>query len=133
MSFWGRRVSVKLLVAATAVAVLLLGVLAVAVTREEPREITLVARGMAFYLENGDLPNPTITVKPGERVRITLRNEERGIRHDFAVPSLRAALDPIGWNESSYVTFDAPDVPGLYEYWCRPHKMMMRGKIIVQE
>ena len=133
MSFWGRRVSVKLLVAATAAAVLLLGVLAVAVTREEPREITLVARGMAFYLANGDLPNPTITVKPGERVRITLRNEERGIRHDFAVPSLRAALDPLGWNESSYVTFDAPDVPGLYEYWCRPHKMMMRGKIIVQE
>jgi FtsP/CotA-like multicopper oxidase with cupredoxin domain len=73
MSFWGRRVSVKALIAATAVAVLLLGVLAVAVTRPA-REITLVARGMAFYLENGDLPNPTITVKPGERVRIMLRN-----------------------------------------------------------
>lgn len=131
MSFWGRRVSVKALIAATAVAVLLLGVLAVAVTRPA-REITLVARGMAFYLENGDLPNPTITVKPGERVRIMLRNEERGIRHDFAVPSLQAALDPLAWNESGYVTFEAPDVPGLYEYWCRPHKMMMRGKIVVE-
>jgi hypothetical protein len=127
MSFWGRRVSVKALIAATAVAVLLLGVLAVAVTRPA-REITLVARGMAFYLENGDLPNPTITVKPSERVRIMLR-----IRHDFAVPSLRAAVDPLGWNESDYVTFEAPDVPGLYEYWCRPHKMMMRGQIVVQE
>lgn len=130
MSFWGHRVSAKLVI--TAVTVLLLGVLAVAVTREEPREITLVARGMAFYLENGDLPNPTITVKPGERVRIVLRNEERGIRHDFAVPSLRAALDPLGWNESGSVTLDAPEVPGLYEYWCRPHKMMMRGKIVVE-
>ena len=132
MSFWGRRVSVKALIAATAVVVMLLGVLAVAVTRPA-REITLVARGMAFYLEDGDLPNPTITVKPGERVRILLRNEERGIRHDFAVPSLRAALEPLGWNESGYVIFEAPDVPGLYEYWCRPHKMMMRGQIVVQE
>ena len=130
MSFWGHRVSAKLVI--TAIAVLLLGVLAVAVTRPEPREITLVARGMAFYLENGDLPNPTITVKPGERVRIVLRNEERGVRHDFAVPSLRAALNPLGWNESGAVTFDAPDVPGLYEYWCRPHMMMMRGTIVVQ-
>ena len=130
MSFWGHRVSARLVI--TAVTVLLLGVLAVAVTREEPREITLVARGMAFYLENGDLPNPTITVKPGERVRVVLRNEERGIRHDFAVPGLRAALDPLGWNESGAVIVDAPDAPGLYEYWCRPHKMMMRGKIVVE-
>lgn len=129
MSFWGHRVSAKLVI--TAVAVLVLGVLAVAVTRPEPREITLVARGMAFYLENGDLPNPTITVTPGERVRIVLRNEERGIRHDFAVAGLRAAMNPLGWQETGEVTFDAPDVPGLYEYWCRPHMMMMRGKIMV--
>ena len=129
MSFWGHRVSAKLVI--IAVGVLLLGVLAVAVTHEEPRVITLVARGMAFYVENGDQPNPTITVRPGERVRIVLRNEERGIRHDFAVPGLRAALDPIGWNESADVTFDAPDVPGLYEYWCRPHRMMMKGKVVV--
>lgn len=130
MSFWGHRVSAKLVM--TAVAVLLLGVLAIAVTRPAPREISLVARGMAFYLEDGDLPNPTITVKPGERVRVRLLNQERGIRHDFAVPGLRAAMDSLGWNQSGDVTFEAPEQPGLYEYWCRPHMMMMRGKIIVQ-
>ena len=131
MSFWGRQVSVKLI--GTAVAVLLLGAFAFALTRPAPRDITLVVRGMAFYLENGDgLPNPVIQLQAGERVRITLRNEERGIRHDFAVPSLRATLEPIGWNESADVTFVAPDTPGTYEYWCRPHMLMMRGKIVVQ-
>ena len=132
MSVWGRHVSMKLI--GTAVVVLLLGALAVAVTRPAPRDVTLVVRGMAFYLEDGDgLPNPTIRLKAGERVRITLRNEERGIRHDFAVPSMQEALEPIGWNESAEVVFVVPDTPGSYDYWCRPHMLMMRGKIIVHE
>jgi hypothetical protein len=131
MSLWGYRVSVKLIV--TAVVVVLLGVFAVAVTRPEPREIRLVAKGMAFYLEDGDLPNPTIFLKPGERVRVVLSNQDRGLRHDFAVPSLNAALDPLTWNRSDDVVFEAPAEPGIYEYWCRPHMTMMRGKIVVQD
>jgi plastocyanin len=129
MSFWGHRVSAKLVV--TAVVMVLLGALTVALTRAAPREITLVVRGMAFYVEGNEQPNPTLTVKAGERVRIVLRNEERGIRHDFAMPAADAALDPIGWNESSAMTFVVPQSPGTYEYWCRPHMLMMRGKIIV--
>ena len=129
MSLWGRQVSVKLI--GTAVAVVLLGVLAYAVTRPAPREITLVAKGMAFYLEDGDVPNPTITLKPGERVRIVLNNLDRGLRHDFVVPSLDAALDPVSWDQSDDVVFVAPSEPGIYDYWCRPHMTMMRGKIQV--
>ena len=90
MSFWGRHVSVKLI--GTAVVVLLLGAFAVALTRPAPRDITLVVRGMAFYLEGDSLPNPTIQLTAGERVRITLRNEERAIRHDVALPAMAAAL-----------------------------------------
>ena len=131
MSFWGRHVSVKLI--GTAVVVLLLGAFAVALTRPAPRDITLVVRGMAFYLEGDSLPNPTIQLTAGERVRITLRNEERGIRHDVALPAMDAALEPIGWNESADVTFVVPDTPGTHDYWCRPHMLMMRGKIIVHE
>ena len=130
MSLWGYRVSVKLIV--TAVAVVLLGVFAVALTRPQPREIRLVAKGMAFYLEDGDQPNPTIIVKPGERVRIVLSNQDRGLRHDFAVPSLDAALEPLTWNRSDDVVFEAPATPGIFDYWCRPHMTMMRGKIVVQ-
>ncbi len=130
MSFWGHRVSIKLV--ATAIVVVLLGVLSVAVARPA-REVTLVVRGMAFSLEDGDLPNPTITVKPGERVRVVLRNEDRGITHDFAFPAVDAVLDPLSWNQSDTVVFEAPAKPGIYDYWCRPHMLMMRGKIVVQD
>ena len=96
MSFWGHRVSVKLVV--TAVAVLLLGAFAVALTRPAPREITLVVRGMAFYLEGNELPNPTITVTAGERVRVVLRNEERGIAARFRGSGARRRARA-GWME----------------------------------
>ena len=129
MSIWGYRVSVKLI--AVTVVVMMLGALAAALARPAPREVTLVARGMTFYLENGDQPNPTLTFKAGDRVRIVLRNQDRGIQHNFAMPSVKAELDPIGWNQSADVVLTVPDIPGTYEYWCRPHMMMMRGTIIV--
>ena len=131
MSIWGHRVSLTLV----AVAVLLLGVGALlpALTRPPSREITLVARGMAFYLDSEpEFPNPTLTFNAGERVRIVLRNEERGFTHDFSVPRAKASTDLIDWNEESDVTFDVPDRPGTYDYLCEPHAMMMRGRIVVR-
>jgi plastocyanin len=129
MSIWGYRVSAKLI--AIGVAVVMLGALAAALVRPAPRGVTLVARGMTFYLENGNQPNPTLTFKAGERVRIVFRNEDRGISHNVAVPSFKAEFAPIGWNQSAAVVFEVPATPGTYEYWCRPHMMMMRGTIIV--
>jgi plastocyanin len=131
MSIWGHRVSFKLI----AIVVLLLSVggLLTAVNRAPSREITLVARGMAFYLES-DLtqPNPVITVKAGERVRVVLRNDDRGITHDIAVPAAGAKTDLINWNENAAMTFDVPDSPGAYDYFCEPHALMMRGRIVVE-
>ena len=128
---WGRRISVEAV--AIVVALLVVGGLLTAVTRTPAREITLVARGMAFFLESDPaIPNPTLMLKAGERVRIILRNEERGFTHDFAVPAVDAATDLITWNEDADVTFDVPDRPGTYDYVCEPHAMMMRGRIIVQ-
>ena len=131
MSIWGQRVSIKLI--AVVVVVLVVGALVAAVSRTPSREIVLVARNMAFYLE-GDpsQPNPTLTINAGERVRVVLRNEERGFTHDFAVPLIGLRTDLINWNEDASVTFDAPDRPGTYEYVCEPHAMMMRGQIIVR-
>lgn len=130
MSIWGHRISVKVVVVAAVV--LVVGALVTA--RSLPsREITLVARGMAFYLERDPTtPNPTITLQPGERVRVVLQNRDRGITHDFAVPVVDAALDPINWNEDDAVVFTAPETPGRYEYVCRPHLLMMRGTLIVE-
>lgn len=114
------------------VGLMALAALLAAVGVEPTREIVLVAEDMTFYLE-GDprTPNPTIEVKAGERVRVRLRNQERGMAHDFAVPALDTALDPLRWNESADVVLDVPSGPGVYEYVCRPHRLMMRGIIRV--
>jgi plastocyanin len=121
------------LVAVAVIAVIAGAVIPVAM-KAPAREVTLVVRNMAFYLE-GDpaTPNPTIEVKAGEHVRIVLRNDDRGFTHDFAVPTLDAALGAINWNESDDVVIDVPETPGTYEYVCRPHALMMRGTLRVTE
>ena len=130
MSVLGHRISARLM--SVLVGLMLLTVLLPALSSAPARDVTLVAKGMAFYLE-GDLqtPNPTIEVMAGERVRIVLRNEDRGLTHDFAVPPLDVALKPVSWNESGEVVLDVPSQPGTYQYVCRPHSLMMRGTIRV--
>lgn len=130
MSVLGRQIPFAAVAGLSAL--MILAVMIPALSSTPAREITLVAKGMAFYLE-GDFrtPNPTIAVKAGERVRITLRNDDRGMTHDFAVAALDASVDPVKWRESAVVTFDAPAEPGSYEYVCRPHQLMMRGVIRV--
>ena len=131
MSIFGRRVSIRAVVAA--VAVLFVLALLPVMSKTPSREVTLVVRGMAFYLDGRfDEPNPTIRVRAGESVRIVLRNEDRGITHDFAVPALGEALDPITASERGEVTFDVPRARGEYEYVCRPHRVMMKGNIVVE-
>ena len=129
MSIWGRKVSAKV-VAALAVT-MIVGALLPVMTQAPDRQITLVVRGMAFYLDGDTRPNPPIAVKAGERVRIVIRNEERGITHDFAVPALGEASSLLTWNESDDVTFEAPAQRGTYEYVCNPHRAMMKGTLTV--
>ncbi|MBI2189095.1 MAG: cupredoxin domain-containing protein [Acidobacteria bacterium] len=130
MSICGRTISGRA-VAALALLMVLVALLP-AVSSTPSREITLVVHDMAFYFED-DLhtPNPTLEVRAGERVRVVLENRDRGMTHDFAVPVLDAALDPITWNETETIVIDMPKTPGTYEYVCRPHRLMMRGTIRV--
>ena len=131
MSIFGRRVPVQAIAAAALL--MLLAALLPALSNTPAREIRLVTRGMAFYLaDDPTTPNPEIVVGAGERVRVILRNDDRGMTHDFAVPALDAALAPIGWSESRDLVFDAPDAAGTYTYECRPHRLMMRGTIRVR-
>jgi plastocyanin len=131
MSILGRHVSLKVVAALvlTFVAAALLPVM----TEEADREITLIVRGMAFYVD-GEFtrPNPTITLRPGERVRFVVRNEERGMSHDFAVPSVGVATNLLQWRDAGAVTFDVPAEPGSYEYLCNPHRLMMKGALQVR-
>lgn len=131
MSILGRKVSLKAVSAV--VMVLVVCALIPLVSKSPSREVTLVARGMAFYLASDlSTPNPIIEVKAGERVHITFRNEDRGMTHDFAAPAIAgAAVDLVDWKESADVTWQAPSQPGMYEYVCRPHRAMMHGTIRV--
>ena len=131
MSIMGREVSIK--PAIVLALCMVVGALIPAMSKTPSREITLVARGMAFYLENDlEKPNPPIELRAGETVRVVLRNEEPGMRHDFAVPALRgASMASLDWNETGELTLRVPDQPGTYEYTCRPHRLMMRGTLRV--
>ena len=129
MSIWGRKISVKVVVAVAALMVV--AALLPVMTSSVDREVTLVARGMAFYIDGDPAPNPTITVKAGETIRVVLQNQDRGMTHDFAVPALDAGMRLVNWNETDDVTFDVPSEPGTYEYFCNPHRLMMRGTIKV--
>jgi plastocyanin len=100
-------------------------------TTSRPREITLVAKDMTFYLEGDATPNPVIEVKAGETLHVVLRNQERGIVHGFAVPAVKVATDFLRWNEEAGITFEAPATPGTYAYVCQPHLLMMKGTLRV--
>lgn len=100
---------------------------------ENVHEIRLVVRGMNFYVEGESQPNPTINVRAGEQVRIVLKNEDPGMRHDFVVEGWKVGtrmLEDRG--EQDTITFRAPPETGDQVYHCTPHAIMMRGTIRVQ-
>jgi plastocyanin len=131
MSILGRKISVKA-VAALAAVMIVGAMLPVMTQRSVDREITLVVRDMTFYVEGDrEQPNPLITLRRGERVRVVLQNDERGMTHDFALPALGVATDLLDWKERDEVTFTVPDQPGTYEYVCSPHRLMMKGTLKV--
>jgi plastocyanin len=104
----------------------------VSVARSAPREIVLVARDMAFYLEGDDSPNPTLRLRPGEEVRLTLVNRDRGMRHDLAIASLGIGTAVLpGDGSSQTIRLRAPAQAGIYDYLCRLHIQTMRGLLEV--
>lgn len=121
---------------------ILIGVIALAATllptlastgREGVRELRIVARDMSFYVDGQTEPNPTITFKPGERVRLFLRNEDPGMQHDFAVKAWAVGtrlLDDRGQQDS--ITFQVPDARGTAAYHCTPHSKMMSGTLRIE-
>lgn len=130
MSILGRKVPQKAIGAMALMMVF--ATLIPALSGTPNREIVLVVKGMSFYLDGDPLtPNPTLEIKAGERVRVVLHNQDRGMTHNFAVPAFDVDMDPMRWSESDEVVFVAPDTPGTYEYVCGPHRLMMRGTIRV--
>jgi hypothetical protein len=108
MSILGQHVSKKTL-GAFVLAIVGAGGLLPVWSSTSSREIVLVARDMSFYVE-GDTAhaNPVLEVKAGETVRVVLRNQDRGMLHDIAVPVVGAATAPVKFEDEASFTFTAP-------------------------
>ena len=100
-------------------------------TRPAVREISLVARDMAFYLEGGTVPNPTIRLDAGEEVRFILRNLDPGIAHNLAIEGWELETAYLDADASATLRVRVPAQPGRQAYVCVPHRQMMHGVIEV--
>lgn len=98
----------------------------------QPREIVLVARQMSFYLgPDGTVRNPVIRVTPGERVRLTLINNDAGFDHDVAIEAWGIGSSLVRGEGRTTIDVHAPDEPRRVDYVCTRHAAMMRGTIEV--
>ena len=101
---------------------------------EDARAITVVVRNMTYYVEGNDIPNPSLTFAAGEQIRLTLRNEDPGMSHDFNITSWNVSTKVLDGKGQDTVTFRVPsqsDAPATYT--CTPHSAMMSGNIIVAQ
>jgi FtsP/CotA-like multicopper oxidase with cupredoxin domain len=102
-------------------------------TSDSLREITLVTRDMAFYLDGSDIPNPVLTMRAGETVRIVLRNEDVGMKHTFEIGAWDQAVPSTQGGRTASAVIEVPNRPGRHEYVCGPHPALMRGLVEVVE
>jgi plastocyanin len=102
-----------------------------AASRDNVREIHLVARDMTFYIAGQNAPNPPLEARPGERIRIVLSNTDVGMSHDFAIRSWRVNTKLLKGKGDASIEFTVPSTRGTHEYSCTPHAEMMGGAIIV--
>jgi len=93
-----------------------------------PQMIHLLAKGVKF-----NEVNPTLEVRRGVPVEITIRNDESGaIPHDFALVGLDLRTQkPLQPGESSTLRF-TPSTPGEFAYRCTLHPGLMDGRLVVR-
>jgi hypothetical protein len=125
-----RYVRVGVIVAALLTAAALLPLMGL--SREHDREVRLVAIDRTFYLEGQPTPNPTLKLRARERIRLVLRNEDDGMRHDLRIREWNVAVPAIDGKGEQVVTFRVPDTPGTTSYTCTPHASSMLGSIEVE-
>jgi plastocyanin len=102
-------------------------------SREAVRDVTLVVRNMTYYVDGNATPNPQLRFAAGEQVRLTLRNDDQGMTHDFSVKSWGVATKVVDGKGSDTVTFRVPrGSNGSTTYTCTPHSAMMNGIIVVE-
>jgi plastocyanin len=96
------------------------------------RDVHIVIRDMAFYLDGTGEPNPTLVFRSGERVRVFLRSEDAGMDHDFVVKNWKVRSNTVTGRGETAVTIKVPRQSGTETYYCTPHAKKMRGTIRVE-
>ena len=116
-------------VGAGALAGFLLAVLRPQMFVGEP-PVRVITLSMRDYTFGGT--NPTLYLKPGERVRFVVRNDEdTPVRHNFEIRELGILPGPeIGPGESREVTITVP-LSGEFTYGCTTHRGM-EGRIVIR-
>jgi plastocyanin len=111
---------------------------AMAFTAQRPQdwsahEIVLIAKDVAFRQpDHTDQENPTIRLKKGKTVRLTVLNQEpEKVLHCFIIGGLNVKTTRnLATGESETLTF-TPRERGAFSYACLMHPMMV-GKIVVE-
>jgi len=109
-----------------------------AFTASEPRnvqqrELVLITKEVTFRSpDQPSRPNPVLTLKKGESVKLVLRNEEPGsLLHCFIVGGLNVKTTrSLAAGESETLTF-TPREKGIFAYACLMHPNMS-GKVVVE-
>ena len=104
-----------------------------ATTDASPREIVLITKDVVFQnASQPNEPNPTIRLKKGETVKLTLLNQEPDkVLHCFTIGGLGVKTSRhLATGESETLTF-TPREKGVFSYACLMHPMMA-GKLVVE-
>jgi len=126
-----KAILVAVVLTAAAVVVSLLPM--IASTSTDPiRDVRIITRDMTFYLEGSDVPNPTLTFRAGEHVRILLKNEDDGMDHDFSVPAWQVKTRLLTGRGEDALVLQVPNKTGTEAYTCTPHAEIMRGTIRIE-
>jgi plastocyanin len=102
-------------------------------TREAIHEVRITAREMSFHVEDIAGANPTMALTAGEQVKVTIRNEDRGMLHDFSIPEWGVRTGVVEWGDERSITFSVPATASTISYVCTPHSVMMSGRITVSK
>ncbi len=101
------------------------------VSSPQSRAIHLVVKDMTFYVEGDKTPNPALYARPGERLRLVLRNTEPGMSHDFTIEAWKVRTRVLKGVGEDTIEFTVPQTRGAHAYHCTPHAAMMHGTIVV--
>ncbi len=131
-----KKNGVKLLIPTFLLAVLAFGATAFnakSAQEREPVQILLVTKDNAFcLLDRPSQANPTLRLKKGQPVQLTLRNEEPGkILHCFTISEWNVKTHGNLSTGQSQVLAFTPTSRGKFAYACLMHPMMA-GTIIVE-